>query len=108
MIWPVYSPSAMILHSTVFERALLPAGAGDGNRTRMTSLEGVLPRAVRSAELDGSLSSVGRGWPVRTGVNGPLMAHPEAWVWALVRASSRLVRCSRTAGTWRAGDCKCG
>jgi len=73
-----------------------------------TSLEGVLPRAVRSAELDGSLSSVGRGWPVRTGVNGPLMAHPEAWVWALVRASSRLVRCSRTAGTWRAGDCKCG
>ena len=83
-------------------------GAGDGNRTRMTSLEGVLPRAARPAELGGSLSSVGRGWPVRTGVKGPLMAHPEAWVWALVRASSRLVRCSRSAGTWRAGDCKCG
>ena len=45
-----------------------------------TSLEGVLPRAARPAELGGSLSGVGRGWPVRTGVNGPLMAHPEAWV----------------------------
>ena len=79
MIWPVYGPSAMILHSTVFERALLPAGAGDGNRTRMTSLEGVLPRAARSAELAVRcplLAVAGRGAPG----TGPLMAHPEAWV----------------------------
>jgi hypothetical protein len=31
--------------------------ADDGNRTRMTSLEGVLHLAVRAAELGGSLSS---------------------------------------------------
>jgi hypothetical protein len=31
-------------------------GADDGNRTRMTSLEGVLHRVVRAAELGGSLS----------------------------------------------------
>jgi hypothetical protein len=30
--------------------------ADDGNRTRMTSLEGVLHLAVRAAELGGSLS----------------------------------------------------
>ena len=36
-------------------------GADDGNRTRMTSLEGVLHLAVRAAELGGSLSGGDRG-----------------------------------------------
>ena len=49
-------------------------GADDGNRTRMTSLEGVLHLAVRAAELGGSLSGSDRDWPLFTGVNGPLMA----------------------------------
>ena len=35
--------------------------ADDGNRTRMTSLEGVLRMAVRAAELGGSLSRGDRG-----------------------------------------------
>jgi hypothetical protein len=35
-------------------------GAGDGNRTRMTSLEGVLRMAVRLAELGNSLLGDGR------------------------------------------------
>jgi hypothetical protein len=35
--------------------------AGDGNRNRMTSLEGVCHRAVRRAELGGSLLARGRG-----------------------------------------------
>jgi hypothetical protein len=33
-----------------------PSGAGDGNRTRMTSMEGVLRLAVKAAELGDSLS----------------------------------------------------
>ena len=40
MIWPVDGPPAGSLHRAAFEIMLLPVGAGDGNRTRMTSLEG--------------------------------------------------------------------
>jgi hypothetical protein len=46
-------------------------GAGDGNRTRMTSLEGVLHRAVRSTELGSSSLCDVRGCPVRTGSHRP-------------------------------------
>ena len=49
-------------------------GAGEGNRTLMTSLEGVPSIAVRAAELGGSLSWRDLECPLRTGVNGPLMA----------------------------------
>jgi hypothetical protein len=40
MIWPVDGPPASPRHAIAFGKVLLPGGAGDGNRTRMTSLEG--------------------------------------------------------------------
>ena len=40
MIWPVDGPPAGPCHPAAFETLRLPARAGDGNRTRMTSLEG--------------------------------------------------------------------
>jgi hypothetical protein len=52
--------------------------ADDGNRTRMTSLEGVRRVAVRAAELGGSLSGGDRDRPLLTGVNGPLIARKGA------------------------------
>jgi hypothetical protein len=72
IIWPVDGPTASAGHPAAFEIPRLPAragdragdgagGAGDGNRTRMTSLEGVLHVAVRSAELGSSLYPDGRG-----------------------------------------------
>jgi hypothetical protein len=41
MIWPVDGPPAGPCHPEAFETLRLPARAGDGNRTRMTSLEGI-------------------------------------------------------------------
>jgi hypothetical protein len=49
-------------------------GAGDGNRTRMTSLEGVWRPGVRAAELQTLMLLSSRGYPLLTMVNGPLMA----------------------------------
>jgi hypothetical protein len=40
MIWPVDGPPAAPRHRAAFETMRLPGRAGDGNRTRMTSLEG--------------------------------------------------------------------
>jgi hypothetical protein len=40
MIWPVDGPPASARQLAAFETLRLPARAGDGNRTRMTSLEG--------------------------------------------------------------------
>ena len=42
------------ISKNIFEQQKMRAD--DGNRTRMTSLEGVLHLAVRAAELGGSLS----------------------------------------------------
>jgi hypothetical protein len=39
MIWPVDGPPARALDGVAFEIMPLPVRAGDGNRTRMTSLE---------------------------------------------------------------------
>jgi hypothetical protein len=49
-------------------------GAGDGNRTRMTSLEGVWRTGVRAVELETLMLVSSRGYPLLTMVNGPLMA----------------------------------
>ena len=57
-----------------FKLASALVAEADGDRTRMTSLEGVSQLAVRAAELGGSLSGGNRDWPLFTGVNGPLMA----------------------------------
>ena len=40
MIWPNTGPADGSRLATPFEKPLLPGRAGDGNRTRMTSLEG--------------------------------------------------------------------
>ena len=49
-------------------------GAGDGNRTRIASLEGVWRTGVRAAELETFMLASSRGYPLLTMVNGPLMA----------------------------------
>ena len=49
-------------------------GAGEGNRTLMTSLEGVPRIAVEGADLHAGVSAGGRGLPLRTLANGTLMA----------------------------------
>jgi hypothetical protein len=49
-------------------------GAGDGNRTRMTSLEGVWRTRVRAVELETLMILSSRGYPLLTMVNGPVMA----------------------------------
>jgi hypothetical protein len=48
MIWPVHGPTAGAGHPPAFEIPRLPVRAGDGNRTRMTSLED----RYRSVRLD--------------------------------------------------------
>ena len=37
MIWPTNGPSASVSYRSLFEKLYLPARAGGGNRTRMTS-----------------------------------------------------------------------
>jgi hypothetical protein len=48
--------------------------AGDGNRTRMTSLEGVPHRAVTAPDLRIVVTGAASCWPVLTLANGALMA----------------------------------
>jgi hypothetical protein len=58
---------------------LVPSGAGEGNRTLMTSLEGVQRTAVTAAGLVDPLPGSDPCCPLLTLVNGPLMArHPYA------------------------------
>jgi hypothetical protein len=52
--------------------------AGDGNRTRMTSLEGVWRTGVRAAELETLMLLGSRGCLLITVANGPLMAR-RSW-----------------------------
>ena len=54
-------------------------GAGDRNRTRIASLEGVWRTAVRAAELKTLLLPTSRGYPLFAAANGPLMARPVPW-----------------------------
>jgi hypothetical protein len=49
-------------------------GAGEGNRTLMTSLEGVPRRAVMGADLHVGVTGSSRGLPLITPANGTLMA----------------------------------
>ena len=49
-------------------------GAGEGNRTLMTSLEGVPHAAVVGADLHVGVSAGGPGLPLLTLANGTLMA----------------------------------
>jgi hypothetical protein len=49
-------------------------GAGEGNRTLMTSLEGVPHRAVVGADLHVGVAGGNRGLPLVTLANGALMA----------------------------------
>jgi len=49
-------------------------GAGEGNRTLMTSLEGAPRMAVMDADLHVGVDSGSRGLPLVTPVNGTLMA----------------------------------
>jgi hypothetical protein len=60
-VWPApwFRLLAPHSHSAIYLRR--NPGAGDGNRTRMTSLEGVCRLAVGPAELSGSLFPLDRG-----------------------------------------------
>ncbi len=71
MIWPVDGPSAGAFHRAVFETLCLSARAGDGNRTRMTSLEGF---GYRGAEL--RLGRSAACWPVRECPRVPVICRP--------------------------------
>jgi hypothetical protein len=65
--------------------------AGDGNRTRMTSLEGVWRTGVRAVELETLMLVSSRGYPLLTMVNGPLMAWrswPDSYRSRPVRAAA--------------------
>jgi hypothetical protein len=61
VIWPVDGPPAGVGHTAVFETPRLLAGAGEGNRTLMTSLEGVPHRAVVGADLHVGVAGGSRG-----------------------------------------------
>jgi hypothetical protein len=65
--------------------------AGDGNRTRIASLEGVWRTGVRAVELETLMLVSSRGYPLLTMVNGPLMAWrswPDSYRSRPVRAAA--------------------
>ena len=59
--------------------------AGDGNRTRMTSLEGVWRTGVSAAELETLMLLSSRGCPLITVANGPVMARRS---WPILRQAA--------------------
>jgi hypothetical protein len=63
-------------------------GAGEGNRTLMTSLEGVPPGAVVGADLHVGVSGGSRGLPLFTLANGTLMARRSWWAGAFTAAEA--------------------
>ena len=78
-------------------------GAGDGNRTRMTSLEGVWRTGVRAVELETLMLVSSRGYPLLTMVNGPIMAWrswPDSYRSRPVRAAAA------TSAPWCCSPCR--
>jgi hypothetical protein len=63
-------------------------GAGEGNRTLMTSLEGVPHRAVVGADLRIGVSDSNRGLPLLTLANGTLMARRPRWARAFTASEA--------------------